>query len=235
MSRQKVLAVGFDFANTLAYIEPGNEQLCHEFMLQAGKGDISESRILQAYESVEKLMHYSSVHIRSQVEKARFYKQFNAMIMKELGMKGESSRMGEEYYLYVRGMKRHWKLFEDALPVLEEWRSAGCLVFLASNFDVSLMPLLEILGIRRKFDALFCSQEMGIEKPELKFYDEVIRSIGMKDCAESIVFVGDSYELDYRPAEELGMRPILLDRNLRLQSAAKIKKITSLRQINEKL
>lgn len=76
-----------------------------------------------------------------------------------------------------------------------------------SNADISLRARLqEDLGIHDLFDAIICSAEVGLAKPDPAVYRLAADRLGL--AAEACLFV-DDYEPNVRAAEEVGMRGVL--------------------------
>lgn len=70
------------------------------------------------------------------------------------------------------------------------------------------MNVLRVIGIAGHLDGVFTSGEMGYYKPEQKLFDAVLTRLGV--TPQEAVMVGDSYDLDIKPAEALGMRTVLI-------------------------
>ena len=95
--------------------------------------------------------------------------------------------------------------------VLEALRAGGIRLLVVSNWDSSLPPLLEALGIRGYFDGVLGSALFGASKPGRAIFDEAVRLAGV-GRAEAL-HVGDSIHDDYHGAREAGIRALLVDRS----------------------
>jgi HAD superfamily hydrolase (TIGR01549 family) len=62
-------------------------------------------------------------------------------------------------------------------------------------------------GILNYFNSIICAYDFP--KPSKKPFLKCIEELGLH--AENIIYIGDSYELDYLPALKIGINPILLD------------------------
>jgi putative hydrolase of the HAD superfamily len=82
---------------------------------------------------------------------------------------------------------------------------------LISNWGMDLYELLESLKIQDYFDSITISGEYGLSKPSL----EIFKS-GLADFPEvrpkHTVYIGDDYDLDILPAQDLNMFTILFDK-----------------------
>lgn len=107
--------------------------------------------------------------------------------------------------LYLDRRFRQIKPYPDALPALEvlagEYRLG-----LASNGN----SYPERCGLPNRFDFVVLSQELGISKPDPRFYRSVAEAAGVP--LERIAHVGDSLRNDILPAQEVGLRTVWLNR-----------------------
>lgn len=53
-----------------------------------------------------------------------------------------------------------------------------------------------------------CRENVGFQKPDLRFYQEVLAQLGVE--AREVTMVGDSLEKDVLPCHRLGVRTVLL-------------------------
>jgi putative hydrolase of the HAD superfamily len=122
----------------------------------------------------------------------------------------------------------NYRLFPDAVPVLEKLRDARLLLGLISNFEEWLEQLLEGVQVTTFFDAVVISGVEGVEKPDPRIFRLGLERIGAR--AEEAVYVGDSVVYDVEPAQAVGMTGVLLDRRGRYQEHEGIR-ITSLDEL----
>ena len=104
-------------------------------------------------------------------------------------------------------------LYDDAIPTLEHLRDAGFKLAIVSNWDTPLDPLTERLGIADYFDAITASHDERVKsaKPDPHIFNYTLAKVGVS--AEEVVHVGDTYEADIVGAKNVGIRPILIDRD----------------------
>jgi putative hydrolase of the HAD superfamily len=96
-----------------------------------------------------------------------------------------------------------------AAEALDRLRAAGLRLSLASNSEPLLRWKLGELGLAHRFDHLAISGEVGIEKPDPRFFLGALEAIGVQP--ERAVHVGDLYEVDVVGAREAGLEAILVD------------------------
>ncbi len=104
-------------------------------------------------------------------------------------------------------------LYDDVVPTLQCLRGAGFKLAIVSNWDTPLDPLTERLGIAEYFDAIVASHDGRVrsEKPDPHIFNYALAAVGVS--AKEAVHVGDTYAADIIGAENVGIRPILLDRD----------------------
>jgi HAD superfamily hydrolase (TIGR01549 family) len=103
-----------------------------------------------------------------------------------------------------------WEVVLDRVPeALDALRAAGLRLSLASNAEPLLRRKLAELGIARRFDHLAISGEVGVEKPDTRFFIGALDAIGVP--ADRAIHVGDLYEVDVVGARSAGLEAVLVD------------------------
>jgi putative hydrolase of the HAD superfamily len=103
-----------------------------------------------------------------------------------------------------------WRIFDDALPVLERLQASNLRLLVISNWDTRLRPLLLELGLTDFFEDLLISLEIGSTKPDARIFLEAARRLGM-DPSE-ILHVGDDPEADTEGARGAGLQARTISR-----------------------
>ena len=81
-------------------------------------------------------------------------------------------------------------------------------LYLASNGAAAVQnPRLDDAGIRKYFQGVFISEEIGADKPSKAFFDACFAAIP-DFCIEDAVMVGDSLTSDIRGGHNAGLRTI---------------------------
>ena len=94
-------------------------------------------------------------------------------------------------------------------------------VYLLSNAqEIFTMHELEKLGLIEYFDGIAISSKYGVRKPNLKFYKDAIKQMGVEG---DIMMVGNDYECDVLPALKLGLKSVFIETNLTPKNNAKEK------------
>jgi putative hydrolase of the HAD superfamily len=143
----------------------------------------------------------------SDEESHRFWTFVYKRCLDELGVQYNS--LPDELYKVFTDTATY-RLYDDALPAIEQLRAAGYRIGLISNYEGWLEELLVELEVGDVFDVSVISGLVGLEKPDVRIYELAIESAGVSPS--SAVHVGDSVVLDVEPARAAGMEAILLDR-----------------------
>jgi putative hydrolase of the HAD superfamily len=105
-----------------------------------------------------------------------------------------------------------WALYPEAAAVLEALHGKYRLG-VASNFDRRLYPVLEHLGVRRFFEAIVISSELGVDKPDSRIFTAALSAL---DAAPGeTLHAGDDPEQDWRAAEAAGLHVYRVERPAR--------------------
>jgi putative hydrolase of the HAD superfamily len=125
----------------------------------------------------------------------------------ELGVDGEhvsaAIQSVRDEYLRVGA----WKVADDAPDTLAELTSNDWHHVIVSNHVPELNDLVIALGLAPHFEHVFCSAEMGVEKPHPTFLATVFESLGRPEIAWMI---GDSVSADIAGARAAGIGSILV-------------------------
>ncbi len=110
--------------------------------------------------------------------------------------------LGEHY-----GERRnaHLRLFPDVRDVLERIRRAGLRMGLVTNGPADIQRQeVETLGIGGYFDPIYIEGEVGYGKPDERVLASAAAAVG--ESPDRLLFVGNSYGHDIRPAIRAGWR-----------------------------
>jgi putative hydrolase of the HAD superfamily len=113
--------------------------------------------------------------------------------------------------LYHRfGSAAAWEVYPEVRPTLAVLRGKGLRLAVVSNWDERLPLLLERLGLAGSFEAIVCSSEVGVEKPDRRIFRRALERLGVGPAAA--LHVGDHRLEDVEGAVAAGMYAVQLDR-----------------------
>jgi putative hydrolase of the HAD superfamily len=134
---------------------------------------------------------------------ADFYHYFNSELLYSLGIIPTEELLDA---IFKSCSYLPWEKFDDT-TVLQEIKIP---IGIISNFNSSLKEKLDQY-FGPIFLDVFVSEEMGVAKPSIEFYKKAIDAINVSP--KDILYVGDSFKLDLKPAFELGMNACIIDRD----------------------
>ena len=111
---------------------------------------------------------------------------------------------------YFESLYRHfaqagaWRVAPGARELIARLRLRGVKVGIVSNWDTRLRGTLEALEV--EVDGLYCSGELGVEKPDPRIFALACRALGV--AAEDALHVGDSLRADVEGARAAGLRAL---------------------------
>jgi putative hydrolase of the HAD superfamily len=105
--------------------------------------------------------------------------------------------------------KEGWKPFKDTMRILEFLR--GFRKGIVTNGSTKQQnEKIDILGIRRYFDCILISEDIGFSKPDEKILRKTCDRLG---CSPSeCFFIGDSWEIDVIGSYKAAMKPVWFNR-----------------------
>lgn len=107
---------------------------------------------------------------------------------------------------------RVFKIYDDVVPCLQALKEAGVRLGVISNWDHSLHRTLAMFGIGDYFEVVLASLEEGVEKPDPGLFHIALERLGVGP--EDVLHVGDNAVDDWQGARAVGMRAVLIDRDV---------------------
>lgn len=154
---------------------------------------------------------------------------FNAKILLKLGYAGEDfEQKGEELRLESWTNPENFRLYSDVIETLEKLREQNILIGCVSNEAEELNNFFTHFGIEKYFSCVTISEVEGCEKPNPKIFNIALEKLGLHP--EEVIFVGDSLISDYEGSKQVGMLPVLIDRENEISDNT-IVKISNLNNI----
>ncbi len=132
-------------------------------------------------------------------------------------------------FLDVLSSPQGYELYPDTRVTLDHLRRRGYRLGIISNWEVWLPTLLTAVGIADAFDQVVMSGICGYEKPDQRIFTHALTESGYRP--EEVVYVGDRPGHDVEPALDVGITPILLDRDARYPADPRFTTISSLHDL----
>lgn len=101
--------------------------------------------------------------------------------------------------------------YPEVPAVLAALRDAGCVLVVVSNWDYSLLEVLDRTGLAGLVDGVVISALEGVSKPDARIFERGLAVAGA--AAQDAVHVGDDLDVDVAGALAAGVRPVFVDRD----------------------
>jgi len=224
-----IKAVLFDMGYTL--IKPNFEHPAEAFQrILASLGidmalDETKKAFQNAENEAEELDLFSSF---GNMEREEYWLQWDALVLKHLGIV-ENAEL-------ARTVQSKWDQFTDntlypeVRDVLTELKTRGLKIGLTSNaYEEEINACLQQAGLESTaFDIIVGVDAIGKMKPHPDVFKYALHKLNVEP--EETVFIGDSVEVDYKGAENVGMYALLIDRTEK-QKQSGLRTIKSLEEI----
>lgn len=157
----------------------------------------------------------------------QFWTDYNSAVLQKLGITENT------VFLATQIDELWWKcsqvqVYPDAEPTLSQLRAKGLKLALVSNgFKKDLKHILGELELKKWFDTVVCIESCNCAKPSKEIFLYALDRLGVN--ASEALFVGDSVMHDYEGALNVGIKPLLIDREDKIQGS--YNKITSLTEL----
>ncbi len=186
-----------DIDNTLLDFDAGTRESLEKLLARFGVTLTEEllrrfltinDRIWQQYE-------------RGEIEKAQIFSTRFRIYLDSLGISCDPLEANE---WYAQGLRESAVLIQGATELLEGLKGR-CRMFGVTNGVVTTQtPRLEKSGLKKYFERVFISEQMGCKKPEKEFFDNVFAAIGAVDKSRCIL-LGDSLSSDMQGGRNAGI------------------------------
>ena len=209
-----IMAIFFDFYNTIGKFDPSREQLqmvaCRSFGI-----NVTQQGIIKGYANADSYMA-KQVSVRplrdmNPEEFDDFFAEYQSLILKGSGFTVDKN-IALKIASKLRSLPKGFSLFEDVLPVLAELKQSGLKLGLLSNNEGDIDELSNRLGLHCLMNVVINAEQVGRGKPYPEIFLEAMSRADVKP--NESVYIGDQYETDIRGSRDVGMIPVLIDRDI---------------------
>ena len=124
-----------------------------------------------------------------------------------------------------------WELFPDAVTAIELCNERSVPWCIGSNFDARLHQVVAGHQEFARCQRVFCSSEVGFDKPSLDFFAAIEQSLGLN--GSQLIMVGDDVNLDAAAAERAGWIGLHLNRSDETPTSIDLEQPPQLRSLDE--
>jgi putative hydrolase of the HAD superfamily len=228
-----IKAVCFDFFNTLSYYHPNREETYQKACADIGV-NVEQKNIFKSLLVAD--VYWREKHRQKPFKQRNKLSQFflfTNYVHRMINGAGVSISWIQAIRIVIKLIKVKWDfaVFEDAIPVMNALRKKGLVVGIVSNADQSYDVIFKALGLSDAADFTVTSFEAGCEKPEPGIFLLALKKTNARP--EEVLFVGDQYSVDVVGARNVGMKPLMLDRNNWQEEITDCTRIQGLEQVNQ--
>ncbi len=203
-----IKAVFFDAIKTLFAPYPSEIELYQNVVKQIADIDVPREKMIAI---LEKALRETEILDSVQENSIQQWEYYPEKIAALVGCEKEAcAAVGEKLRFETWGNPSNYRLYDDVIPTLELIKAKGLYIACISNEDGWLPDFFAHFRLNRYFSYILASADAGYEKPHPKIFEKALAETGQ--CAEEILFVGDSFLSDYLGSSAMGMKAVLIDR-----------------------
>ena len=205
-------AIFFDFYNTLVHFSPTSEEIqkqaCNKFGITANKQKLSAGyKIADNFFNQENSIN--PIFEKNKKDQDSFFFQYEKIILETAGIT-VSTEIIKKIWNEVYTTPRELLLFEDVLPTLTQLKKHHLKIGIITNNRQNIIELTKKLKIHTFLNVIVRSCDVGFEKPHPKIFKTALNKL--KIPANKTLHIGDQPLSDLQGAKQVGITPILLDR-----------------------
>jgi FMN phosphatase YigB (HAD superfamily) len=205
---RKIKAITFDAYGTLVHLDKPFDRLVR----QLERFGLRVSHDIAKRVFTEEMAYYREHHVEGNTPEQLLSLRHRCadLLFRALEAAGYPSRLSMDQKLEVLMGAIRFRLFDD-VPVILRWcASRGLATGVISNWDYSLITILEELSPSYPFNCVIISGVEGITKPDPGVFLKAAKCLGVGPS--EIVHIGDEADSDFDGARMAGFMPVLLDR-----------------------
>ncbi len=192
----------FDAGGTLIRMEP---EVSTTIYVRIQEHGVTEEEVSKAYKKAAK--EFYQTYYSQNIDTSRFWAAFIQSVLDDLGIEEE---LGEEIYNTIKE-KTEFVAYPETSDVLKNL-SSDYTLGIVSNWDleVQIGDVLEELDLRKYFSTIVVSNELKVLKPNPQIFLKALENIQL--APSQCFYVGDDPYEDFYGAKNVGLIPLLLDR-----------------------
>jgi putative hydrolase of the HAD superfamily len=226
-----IRAVFFDLYNTLAGFSPSRFEIqsaaCSEFDIK-----VTPDGIVRGYALADAFMAEENairpLRMKSKSSNKLFFTRYEQLVLKGAGVEVTESQSWD-IWLTIQSMTYDLARYDDVLPAFDLLKSQGLALGMISNINRDAAELSESLGLTPYLDFTVTSREIGFEKPHPSIFRAALDRCST--LPQETVHVGDQITSDIEGALNVGINPVLLDRDDNHKDVESYPRIESLMEL----
>jgi len=228
--KKRTRAIFFDAAGTL--IKPARRvgesyaAIASHYGKSVTPAELFE-RFSVCFDSAPPLAFPGAVPSEIEALERRWWKRVVGRVFEPWGEFVGFNEFFDELFSYF-AQPNAWQLYPEAIKTLAALNQRGMLLAVISNFDSRLVRILDGLNVGASFAQIFVSSAVGYAKPQPQIFEIALARLGI--APEQALHIGDSEAHDLQGANNAGVRALLIDRDLTVDTTPQ-HRVNNLRQI----
>ena len=224
-------AIFFDLYGTLAGFKPSRHEVqskaCSYFAI-----DLTVDGITKGYAMADAYMSHENtvapIRLKDSKNRDGFFAEYQRLILLGNDVKVDLGK-ALEIWRKVQSIPHDIALFDDVRNCLKALKDNHYKLGLISNYNKKGKLLLEQFCLTDLLDFAVTSSDVGFEKPHKNIFEYAITKADK--IPSNIIHVGDQIESDVIGAINVGINPVLIDRDRINTGWSKCPVINTLSQI----
>lgn len=217
---QSIRTIFFDAGFTLIYPYPSTPEICQRISQQLGLHfhlDALNERMSWANDFFFRQSRVRPQLWASDADVNAFWVEYYMEFLRPFVEEHDEAHLYELARLINLEYEQHtsWRIYPDVLPTLETLYTRGYMLGIISDWGIGLGRILHGLQLNKYFDNLTVSALARQAKPSPSLFELALQRAN--SIPDYTLHIGDTYVLDILGARSVGITPILLDRQHRLE------------------
>lgn len=217
---QAIRTVFFDAGLTLLRSYPSDLEICQQACRQLDlhvELDKMKQAMLAAEDHLFRYMRLNRHTWASEQAIKKLWISYYTSVLRPFVAEHDEKRLyqlaNSIYYEFAKHSS--WETYPDVEPTLATLHEQGYTLGVISDWGIALGPILRQLKLTQYFDCLLISAAVRHAKPSPALYEMALHRCNA--IADYTIHIGDSYINDILGARSVGITPVLLDRENKLQ------------------
>jgi len=225
-------AIFFDFGDTLASTNPPYLIRIALAFRDCGY-DVSNEDFERAYLKTDYEMHKIYLD-KGTISPSEYREWFFPKLCGHLSLEGDSKVIRERIRIALEGIEFTRSALPGAIELVQLLKDRGLILAIISNNDGKTPEKCEEVGIKRYFDIIADSTNLGVVKPDSRIFRFVLDKLNISP--REAVHIGDLYGSDVLGGLNAGLDAIWLNkRKIEKLDGTEVLEVKNLSEINKQL
>jgi putative hydrolase of the HAD superfamily len=225
-------AIFFDFGDTLASTNPPYLIRLALAFRDCGY-NVSDDDFERAYLKTDFEIHKKYLE-RGTISPLEYREWFFPKLCRNLPLEGEGKVIRERIRIALKEIKYTRSALPGAIEIIQLLKDRGLTLGIISNNDGTTPEKCEEVGIKRYFDIIADSTNLGVVKPDSRIFQFVLDKLNISPS--EAVHIGDLYGSDVLGGRNAGLDVIWLNkRQIEKLDETRVLQVKNLSEINKQL